>query len=37
MKQDAKARYGDNLSDLIKLAQRVEGNFYKLHRKAVLQ
>ena len=37
MKLDAKDRYGDNLSGLVKLVQRVEGNFYKLHRKAVLQ
>ena len=37
MKLDAKDRYGDNLSGLVKLVQRVEGNFYKLQRKAVLQ
>ena len=37
MKLDAKDRYGDNLSGLVKLVQRVGGNFFKLHRKAIAQ
>ena len=37
MKLDVKDRYGDNLSGLVKLVQRVGGNFFKLHRKAIVQ
>ena len=37
MKLDVKDRYGDNLSGLVKLVQRIAGNIPKLNRKAIVK